>query len=288
MRHSYRERGVALLLVLWLVAAMAVTVAGAMALAREEVSVTGSRLNEAKAFAIGKAVARLAILDRKGAIEQSDAIAADAPEAPGRVFSTRYLVDGLTVEAFVYPATGFVSLAESKPDIWSRLLVSLGGMNEADAKVLSDRIVESEMRATAGGSARGSFAAARAAAMFGAGTGTEYVEQLLGVEGMTRVVYDRVKRSISPFGSGGEPVLSDAPPELQSAFASPDGDPVETESQGGSDAGGSFCVEVKVTFSETEALSQRIWVQASDMADSGGIRLVRIERPVPNQLGRLG
>ena len=41
-----------------------------------------------------------------------------------------------------------------------------------------------------------------------------YVEQLLGVEGMNRAVYDRIRTSISPFnvGSGVDPAV--APPEM--------------------------------------------------------------------------
>ena len=52
------------MLVMWLVAAMSITVSGALALAREEIGLASSRLGEAQAFALGKGIARLAVMDR--------------------------------------------------------------------------------------------------------------------------------------------------------------------------------------------------------------------------------
>lgn len=278
MRRSYQERGVALLLVLWLVAAMAVTVAGAMALAREEVSVTGSRLNEAKAFAIGKAVARLAILDRLEALESSAILEEDSTVQFGRVFSADYVIDGFTVRASVFPASGFVSLSEANAEIWAQLLVGLGGMSKAEAGQVAERIVETEMSAALG-ARRGGFGAIFAARLNGAGGG-QFVEQLLSVEGMSRDIYDRIRRSVSPFGGEGGVVSSDAPPELQSVFGVANGEGMEQVSASDNQGGG-FCVEVSFRLSKAEALSQRIWVQASDLSDAGGIQLVRVERPLP-------
>ena len=59
-----KQRGVAIVLVMWLVAAMSITVSGALALAREEIGLASSRLGEAQAFALGKGIARLAVMDR--------------------------------------------------------------------------------------------------------------------------------------------------------------------------------------------------------------------------------
>ena len=72
MTARRRERGAALVLVMWLVAAMAITVGGALALSREEVSLASSRLGEAKVYALGKGIARLAVLDRAVLKERSE------------------------------------------------------------------------------------------------------------------------------------------------------------------------------------------------------------------------
>ena len=52
------QQGVALVLVMWLVAAMAITVGGALALARDEVNLASARLGEAQTVVMGKGIAR--------------------------------------------------------------------------------------------------------------------------------------------------------------------------------------------------------------------------------------
>ena len=44
---------------MWIVAAMSITVGGALALAREEIGLASSRLGEAQAFALAKGIADL-------------------------------------------------------------------------------------------------------------------------------------------------------------------------------------------------------------------------------------
>ena len=155
---------------------------GALALAREEIGLASSRLGEAQAFALGKGIARLAVLDRArarmGVNENGDA----DPAGQTRVFKSQYEVDGLYVSATVYPASGFVSLSESDSDVWQQLLTGLGGLDEGAAAALAEQIIssESELTASVGGGPRNSFQffsshrQARSAV---------YVEQLLGIEG---------------------------------------------------------------------------------------------------------
>ena len=104
-----------------------------------------------------------------------------------------------------------------------------------------------------------------------------YVESLLGVEGMTRAVYDRIRRSVAPFRGAAEPNAAVAPPELQAVFQQAGDSEI-----GAADApvGSSFfCVELLMDFNGADRVSQRIWVDSSDAA-AGAVRLVRIERPV--------
>ena len=117
-----KQRGVAIVLVMWLVAAMSITVSGALALAREEIGLASSRLGEAQAFALGKGIARLAVMDRARAQTAVDENGDLDPGGPSRVFRSRYEIDDFTVSATVYPASGFVSVAESDPAVWQQLL----------------------------------------------------------------------------------------------------------------------------------------------------------------------
>lgn len=279
-----RERGAALVLVMWLVAAMAITVGGALALAREEVGLASSRLGEAKVFALGKGIARLAVLDRARAKMAVDENGDPDPAGLSRVFKSRYEIDDLTVSATVYPASGFVSVAESDPEVWQKLLVGLGGMDMASSAQLAEAIVATDLKASAGvgSGATGSFDYYYAKKT---GRSTVYVEQLLSVEGMNRAVYDRIRPIVSPFNLGSGVDIGAAPPQLQQVFGATEAALGEESPQNladlpGSDgAQGYYCVEIEVRVSPSERFTQRVWVESSGTDEFSAVRLSRIEKP---------
>lgn len=279
-----RERGAALVLVMWLVAAMAITVGGALALAREEVGLASSRLGEAKVFALGKGIARLAVLDRARAKMAVDENGDPDPAGLSRVFKSRYEIDDLTVSATVYPASGFVSVAESDPEVWQKLLVGLGGMDMASSAQLAEAIVATDLKASAGvgSGATGSFGYYYAKKT---GRSTVYVEQLLSVEGMNRAVYDRIRPIVSPFNLGSGVDIGAAPPQLQQVFGATEAALGEESPQNladlpGSDgAQGYYCVEIEVRVSPSERFTQRVWVESSGTDEFSAVRLSRIEKP---------
>lgn len=289
MSDLSKQRGVAMVLVMWLIAAMGITVGGALALAREEIGLASSRLGEAQAFALGKGIARLAVLDRARAQTAVDENGDPDPAGQTRVFKSRYEIDDLTVSATVYPASGFVSVAESDPDVWQQLLSGLGGLDDGTADILAEQIVNSEVEtaASAGSGPASSFQfysrqrQARSAV---------YVEQLLGIEGMNRAVYDRIRPSISPFnvGSGVDPAV--APPEMQAAFGAPDDDEADLSGAGPDprDASGYYCVEIEVSASPSERFVQRVWVESRGSDEFSAVRLTRIEKPRQSAPGRAG
>ena len=199
-----RQRGVALVLVMWLIAAMGITVGGALALARDEIGLASSRLGEAQTFALGKGIARLAVWttpERRWQLMKTAIWTRGLSGCLGR-----YEIDDLTVSATVYPASGFVSVAESDPAVWQQLLSGVGGMDNVAAATLAEQIVNSELdtTASAGSGPPGSF---QFYSRYRQARSAVYVEQLLVVEGMNRAVYDRIRTSISPFnvGSGVDP-----------------------------------------------------------------------------------
>ncbi len=284
-----KQRGVAIVLVMWLVAAMSITVGGALALAREEIGLASSRLGEAQAFALGKGIARLALMDRARAQTEVDENGDPDPAGLSRVFMSRYEIDDFTVSATVYPASGFVSVAESDPAVWQRLLSGVGGMDNVAAAILGEQIVNSEleMTASAGSGPPGSL---QFHSMYRQGRSAVYVEQLLGVEGMHRAVYDRIRPSISPFnvGSGVDPAVS--PPEMLAVFGASKKEEADVLSNEPDplDAEGYYCVEIEVSASPSERFVQRIWVESQGTDEFSAVRLTRIEKPRQSTLGRAG
>jgi len=91
------QQGAALVLVMWLVAAMAITVGGALALARDEVNLASARLGEAQTFVIGKGIARLAVLDRARARTATNDDGEVDQAALTRVFKAQYELDGFVL-----------------------------------------------------------------------------------------------------------------------------------------------------------------------------------------------
>ena len=283
-----KQRGVAIVLVMWLVAAMSITVGGALALAREEIGLASMRLGEAQAFALGKGIARLAVMDRARAQTAVDENGDPDPAGLSRVFMSRYEIDDFTVSATVYPASGFVSVAESDPAVWQQLLSGVGGMDNVAAATLAEQIVNSEleMTAAAGSGPPGSF---QFYARYRQARSAVYVEQLLGVEGMNRAVYDRIRPSISPFnvGSGVDPAV--APPEMLAVFGASkkEADLLSNEPDP-RDASGYYCVEIEVSASPSERFVQRVWVESQGTDEFSAVRLTRIEKPRQSTLGRAG
>ena len=294
-RQTYRERqaGAAMVLVMWLVAAMAITVGGALALAREEVSLASSRLGEAQVYALGKGIARLAVLDRARARAAVDENGDPDPAGLARVFSAVYPIDDLQVLAKVYPASGFVSVSESDPEVWQEMLVGLGGLEVAAAAQLAEAIVATDLKASAGvgSGATGSFGYYYAKK---AGRSSVYVEQLLNVEGMNRAIYDRIRPIISPFSVGSGVDGEAAPPELQAIFGTDDtGESSaegnqQTDLSGNDDAQGYYCVEIEVRVSPSERFTQRVWVASSGTDEFSAVRLTRIEKPRQQSSERTG
>ena len=284
-----RQRGAALVLVMWLIAAMGITVGGALALAREEIGLASSRLGEAQAFTLGKGIARLAVLDRARAQTAVDENGDPDPAGLARIFKSQYEVDGLNISAAVYPASGFVSVAESDPEVWRQLLSGIGGLDDGAAAALAEQIVGSELETTAsaGSGPRGSF---QFFSQFRQGRSVVYVEQLLGVEGMSRAVYDRIRPSISPFNTGSGVDVSVAPPEMRAAFGGPDeiGDAPEVAGSSQSGSTGYYCVEIEVSASSSERFTQRIWAESRGSDEFSAVRLTRIEKPRQKFLTRAG
>ena len=289
MTRPYSQEGAALVLVMWLVAAMAITVGGALALARDEVNLASARLGEAQTFVIGKGIARLAVLDRARARAAANDDGELDQGALTRVFKTQYELDGFRIAATVYPASGFVSIAEADPEVWQQLLSGVGALDEGNAASLAQQIVETELEGSGAGSGpTGSFQSYSRHRQSRSGV---YVEQLLGVVGMNRAVYDRIRPNISPFNVGSGVDASAAPPEMRTAFGNATEDDSALDSGPKPDAeaaSGYYCVEIEVSSSPSEGFVQRIWVESRGSDAFSAVRLARVEKPRHKTSGHSG
>ena len=278
-----RQRGVALAVVVWMLAALSVLVASLASMSREEVSAVSNKVISAKAYYLGKGVARLAMRDRANSlVAESQVFRDDAWEAAPGPYSVTYQFKDVAVAATVFPAAGFMSIATAESDAWVQFLSQLGGMDAGVARGVVSRLEAHFENSVGNGSVlapdTSTFGGyARAYRERGGESNVFYVESLLGVEGMTRAVYDRIRRSVAPFRGVATPNAALAPPELRAVFQQ-DGD--SSSDAADVPAGSSFfCVELLMDFNGADKVSQRIWVDSSDAA-AGAVRLVRIERPV--------
>ena len=289
MNRAHSQQGAALVLVMWLVAAMAITVGGALALARDEVNLASARVGEAQTFVLGKGIARLAVLDRARARAATNDGGEVDPAALTRIFRAQYELDGFRIVATVYPASGFVSIAEADPEVWQQLLAGVGALDDGSAAFLAQQIVETELEAaTAGSGPGGSFQSFSRHRQSRSGV---YVEQLLGVEGMNRAVYDRIRASISPFNVGSGVDAAAAPPELRAAFEDGLDDESGLDSSIKPDAeaaSGYYCVEIEVSTSPSEGFMQRVWVESRGSDEFSAVRLARVEKPRHKTSGHSG
>ena len=180
-------------------------------------------------------------------------------------------------------------MAESDPAVWQQLLSAIGGMDNFAAATLAEQIVNSELETTAsaGAGPPGSF---QFYSRYRQARSAVYVEQLLGIEGMDRAVYDRIRPSISPFnvGSGVDPAV--APPEMLAAFGASRKKESDFLGNGPDprDASGYYCVEIEVSPSPSERFVQRVWVESRGSDEFSAVRLTRIEKPRRSASGRAG
>ena len=270
-----RQSGTAIALVMWLLSVMTITVAGLVSLSRDDVSLAEAQLTTAKAYYLGKGVARLVMQDR-GLSAQSDDASTEQGAHLNTVFSRSYTLGGAQIDARVLPASGFVSLLGSDDETWITLFTKVGGLDISTARQVVDGFSEQDL--IEGGGAPTSLTGFGAYKyLYGGGTGGgAEIESLLAVPGMTRDAYERIRRSIAPFSGPPRPDLSFAPAEIRAAF---NRSPSDNPAGGARTQSGSFCVEVRMDFGAGNRLEQRVWVVAQD-ATSNSLNLVKVERPV--------
>lgn len=272
------QSGAAMALVMWLLAAMSVTVGGAVSLSRDEVSLADDGVTSARAFYLGKGVARLVMHDFAVA-RQSDNAPDELGDQPGPFFIRTYAIAGADVQARVIPSAGFVSLVGSDTETWRTLFTDLGGMEPSAAQQVASKVFDLKGVGAAPSSLTG-FGAYKY--KYGGGVGSvAHVESLLRIEGMTRDTYERVRGYIAPFSGPARPNLLYAPEGIKSAFG------VVGDAPNDPGASSGFCIQLKMAFGSGDRYVQRVWVKVADGAGEA-LNLVKVERPVRQLQGEVG
>lgn len=173
-----RTQGVALVAVLWIVAALSVLVTGMTVSVRQYTRTAGVTRDALSAQARGDAAIQIAL----------QALQA-APSRPAARQSVTVPVWGESVTVLVQPLSGLIDLDNAPPPLLAELLTTAGGLPSQQAQTLAQALVEWRSNRTAGSGEPARF---------------EAVEDLLLVPGFDYPLYERVRPLVSAdvVGSG--------------------------------------------------------------------------------------
>lgn len=200
-----RERGIALLVVIWVLALLAVLIVGFSGDARTELLVARNHYESASARAIADAGVSLAIL---GILDPQ-------PEAQwpadGRVREVSY-ADG-TIRIRIQDEGGKIDLNAAPPELLAGLLSTAGGLAPGDAGSLAQAIdayrqAQQQVEAPAGRRGTPRTMVRRQANAF------RVSEDLRLVPGVTREIYGRIAPFVTVYSSVGDVDPLTAPPEV--------------------------------------------------------------------------
>lgn len=128
-RSRQRLRGMALIAVLWIVAALAILVTGMTQSVRQQVRVTATTLDAVTAQAMGD-----------GAIALTLQALQVLPQRPQQAVTQTVSYAGVEVEVEVFPLDGLISLNGASVPLLSALLQVAGGLPTGDADALAQRL----------------------------------------------------------------------------------------------------------------------------------------------------
>jgi general secretion pathway protein K len=126
-----RHYGLALVAVLWVVAALALLVASLALVAKNEVRAAQMRVSSGEAAALGDAAIQLAVLDWK-----------TTEPAPDRLMRAQYVFEGVTIDVELIPATGYVDLNAASDTLLQAVFEHGAGLAPDPARTLAQRIID--------------------------------------------------------------------------------------------------------------------------------------------------
>ncbi|HHX81603.1 MAG TPA: general secretion pathway protein GspK, partial [Pseudomonadaceae bacterium] len=190
MRRSLpQQRGVALALLLWMLAALTLLVGGLISLSRSDVQLTALQLDQARAQAAAVGIAHVALRDM-----HTMALAGDLNAGAG--LQGVYELAGLSLRVTIVPASALVNLNSAAAPLLEVLLRHVGGLDGTQAQELAAAIVD--WRSGAVLDAEGNLMVDDGRGMF------RVEEELLEVPGMSRDIFEKLRRFVhaQPDASG--------------------------------------------------------------------------------------
>ena len=171
-----RQRGVALAIVVWFLAAMSLLVSGIVFQAKVDTRMAQLHVARAKAIAAGDGAIQLFL---------AELVAASNSNRGARAALTRkYVVGDRKVLVEVVPSAGLVNLQAAPSKILAGLFLSRGGLDKGAAKTLADNVI----KLRSGGSGIGRLSA---------------IEDLMRVDGVNRTLFDLLRDLVAVGGGRG-------------------------------------------------------------------------------------
>ncbi|WP_339615953.1 hypothetical protein [uncultured Gilvimarinus sp.] len=196
MNLAIRQKGVALALLLWFIAALSLLVAGLMGLSRSEMTGAKLYLGQAKAAAVGDAAATMAL---QGLVQK---VPAAKTELQGVL-----QFDAYNVRVYVVPTDGLVDVMAANAELLQLLFGAATDLEPAVARALADSVIQWRTPTEAQKKRRQS------------GPPVYVIEDVMAAPGLTRDIFEQVKWLICAGCNGGNFNSLHAPARLQNAVA---------------------------------------------------------------------
>ncbi|MFV0680476.1 general secretion pathway protein GspK [Ottowia sp.] len=194
-----RAAGMALIAVLWIVAALSIMVTGLTATVRQHIQVVGTQRDQATGLALGEAAVALVLQQMQ----------AKANERVEGLTTVQVEYAGVPMDVEVAPLDGLISLNGADAALFAALLQTTGGLASGQAQALADELV-----AWRDARSDGDGAATQQPRRF------EAPEDLLLVPGMDYALYARIAPLVSADLAGVSRVNpAAAPPEVLAVLA---------------------------------------------------------------------
>lgn len=185
-RGPHGERGLALVAVMWMVAALSILAAGLSTATRSEIQVAHASRAIAEAAALGDAAIQIAALELQS-----------SGGSPAKMQRRTYHFQGRAIAVDLIPVGGLIDVNHASEQLLQALFVHGAGLDGTAAEALAQRVVE--WRAAELSLAGDDYEAA-GVAFRPRGGPFEYPEDLLQVLGLTYDVYAKIRRFVTVHG----------------------------------------------------------------------------------------
>jgi general secretion pathway protein K len=175
MAANFSQRGVALAIVVWFLAAMSLLVSGIVFQAKVDTRMAQLHAAKAKAVAAGDGAIQLMLANMQSGKP-------DGFDRAHRLPTMEFEIGDYPVTVHLVPVAGLIDLNGAAADILALLFIAQGGLDDADAQFLAGNVVKWRTVAGRKQAGTGRFAA---------------IEDLLRVDGVTRTLLDGIRDSVA-------------------------------------------------------------------------------------------